>query len=109
MSTSHTPQGMPNACPVCKKSVSVDPSLALGEAPCPHCGHLLWFFGTCPNVRFYSARESTTTLDRVLDRIAETLAIDRELLRTDPASLEGLGADSLDVFELVMELEAERE
>lgn len=109
MISSLTPEGMPSACPVCKKSVCVDPSLALGEAPCPHCGHLLWFFGTGPNVRFYAARDSTATLDRVLDRIADTLAIDRELLRADPASLNDLGADSLDAVALVMELEEELE
>lgn len=41
--SSRTPEGEPNACPVCGKRVQIDPSRPPGDAPCPHCGHLLWF------------------------------------------------------------------
>jgi hypothetical protein len=41
--SSRTPEGEPNRCPVCGKTVRIDPSRPQGDAPCPHCGHLLWF------------------------------------------------------------------
>jgi signal recognition particle GTPase len=41
--SSRTPEGEPNQCPVCGKPVLIDPSRPPGDAPCPHCGHLLWF------------------------------------------------------------------
>lgn len=41
---SRTPEGEPNRCPVCGKEVRLEPSRPPGDAPCPNCGHLLWFF-----------------------------------------------------------------
>lgn len=41
--SSRTPEGQPNVCPVCGKYVQVESSLPAGDAPCPHCGSLLWF------------------------------------------------------------------
>ena len=43
MISSRTPEGEPNRCPVCGKRVAIEPSRQPGDAPCPHCGHLLWF------------------------------------------------------------------
>jgi hypothetical protein len=42
---SRTPEGMPNRCPVCGKDIKLEPSKPTLDAPCPHCGHLLWFAG----------------------------------------------------------------
>jgi anti-sigma B factor antagonist len=41
--SSRTPEGSPNSCPVCGKEVCMEPSRPANDAPCPHCGHLLWF------------------------------------------------------------------
>jgi hypothetical protein len=41
--SSRTPEGEPNRCPVCGKEVHIEPSRPPGDAPCPHCGCLLWF------------------------------------------------------------------
>jgi hypothetical protein len=41
--SSRTPEGQPNRCPLCGKEVYLEPSVPPGDAPCPHCGHLLWF------------------------------------------------------------------
>jgi uncharacterized Zn finger protein (UPF0148 family) len=41
--SSRTPEGKPNLCPVCGKKLRISPSRPPGDAPCPHCGHLLWF------------------------------------------------------------------
>ena len=41
--SSRTPEGEPNRCPVCGKSLCIEPSRPPGDAPCPHCGCLIWF------------------------------------------------------------------
>jgi len=41
--SSRTPEGEPNRCPVCGKELQIEPSRPPGDAPCPHCGTLLWF------------------------------------------------------------------
>lgn len=41
--SSRTPEGKPNRCPVCGNEIRIDPSSPADDAPCPHCGHLLWF------------------------------------------------------------------
>jgi hypothetical protein len=41
--SSRTPEGLPNHCPVCGNDLLIEPSRPAGDAPCPHCGHLLWF------------------------------------------------------------------
>lgn len=38
-----TPEGDPNQCPVCGKAFVLEPSNPPGDAPCPHCGSLIWF------------------------------------------------------------------
>ena len=42
--SSRTPEGTPNRCPICGRSVRIEPSsFPTNDAPCPRCGHLLWF------------------------------------------------------------------
>ncbi len=41
--SSRTPDGRPNRCPVCGADFVIEPSDPAGEAPCPACGHLVWF------------------------------------------------------------------
>ncbi len=41
--SSRTPEGEPNRCPACGKLARIAPSRPPGDAPCPHCGYLLWF------------------------------------------------------------------
>jgi anti-anti-sigma factor len=41
--SSRTPEGQPNRCPVCGDFLKMEPSNPAGDAPCPRCGHLLWF------------------------------------------------------------------
>jgi acyl carrier protein len=81
--SSRTPEGLPNQCPVCGKSTVLDPSSPPGDAPCPSCGHLLWWFQEHLSTRFEMER-SQVTLDTSLT-----------------------GSESLDLVELVMELEEE--
>ena len=40
---SRTPEGVPGRCPICGAKVRLEPSAPLSDAPCPNCGHLIWF------------------------------------------------------------------
>ena len=46
--SSRTPDGIPNSCPVCGGNVRANPSPITQDAPCPICGHLLWFYQPVP-------------------------------------------------------------
>lgn len=107
--SSRTPEGSPNCCPVCGNTVRIEPSL-FGEAPCPCCGYLLWFFTLKGEAHFFLSEESTEIRERLLTRICEKLRIERDTLIWNSSGLSfqsEAGIDSLDLVELVMELEEE--
>lgn len=58
-------------------------------------------------MRFFDVRQSLTTRDRIIDTVANQLGVDREKIPNNPTFLNDFGADSLDMAELVMELEEE--
>jgi hypothetical protein len=41
--STRTPEGDDNTCRVCGHAVRIESSMPPGDAPCPHCGALLWF------------------------------------------------------------------
>ena len=41
--SSGTPEVQPQRCKVCGSEVKLEPSDPAADAPCPRCGHLLWF------------------------------------------------------------------
>src|SRR5262245_36672900 len=41
--SSRTPEGTPNRCTLCGYDCRLEPSIDTHDAPCPACGHLLWF------------------------------------------------------------------
>lgn len=107
--SSRTPEGSPNHCPVCGNGVRIEPSL-FGEAPCPCCGHLLWFFVLRGEPRFFVSEDSTGIREQILARICENLGVERDALIWRSSGLKSqseVGIDSLDLVELVMELEEE--
>jgi acyl carrier protein len=78
--SSRTPEGLPARCPICRNSFLIEPSVPAGDAPCPSCGHLLWWF----HDRFTQFAGPVTP---------------------DTRFREDLKAESLEVVELIMELE----
>ena len=80
--SSRTPEGEPNRCPLCGADFDLEPSQPSGDAPCPGCGQLLWWFQR----RFHLDDLRNELLHRLIDDLA---------------------GESLDVVELVMELEEE--
>jgi acyl carrier protein len=107
--SSRTPEGSPNRYPVCGTRVWVEPSLFFGDAPCPACGQLLWFLTVRSEQRFFLPDEAVAIRERLLERVAENLGVNREAVLRDPAFLKETGADSLDLVELMMELEEQLE
>jgi acyl carrier protein len=111
--SSRTPEGVPNHCPVCGAHVCVEPSATTGDAPCPRCGQLLWFIHLPPQARFYRhevvSPERQRQGEAIIKRICENLGVNREQVTFDTSFQEDVGADSLDIVELVMELEEEFE
>ncbi len=105
--SSRTPEGVPNECPVCRSHVCIEPSQPAGDAPCPQCGTLLWFVRTGGGLRFHESREIEPIRERVIDIICTNLGVNRERVTDVTSFQEDLGLDSLDVVELVMELEEE--
>jgi|ERR1700732_1833304 acyl carrier protein len=105
--SSRTPEGEPNYCPVCKSLISIEPSHPPGDAPCPNCGQLLWFGETSSGVRCYDREAVTGILERLRRILAERLALSPNDVTWSAPFAKDVGADSLDLVELVMELEAE--
>jgi len=88
--SSRTPEGTPSHCSLCGAKTNIEFSSPAKDAPCPNCGYLLW--------------ESSQLVESITNRLVETTGNDGI---TVDMLVDGLGADSLDVVELVMELEEE--
>ena len=82
--SSRTPEGRPRHCPVCGSDLKIEPSDPAGDAPCPRCGHLLWFAGEdledVQVIRLTGSRLDPESLDRPIDsgamRSGQRLVID---------------------------------
>jgi len=78
--SSRTPEGLPNRCPICGKEIAIDPSMPAGDAPCPHCGHLLWFpttLGALQDFQRFTISDpsictSAQAIAAAFDRLAES-------------------------------------
>ena len=105
--SSRTPEGVPNHCPICKASICLEPSHPPGDAPCPNCGTLLWFFDTSAGMRFYESKAIAPLRDRIIQAICDTLGVNKERVNPTMSFFHDLAVDSLDLVELVMELEDE--
>jgi acyl carrier protein len=81
---SMTPQGDDYRCPICGKIAGLAESFGSREVPCPSCGQLL-------------------------SRIRDRLGVSGDRLETLRMSMDKIGKDSLEIVELVMELEEEFE
>ena len=72
--SSRTPEGQPNHCPVCGTPLRIEPSDPAGDAPCPRCGHLLWFawedLGDVQVISPTGSRLDPVWLDRLIDSVA---------------------------------------
>jgi len=124
------PDATPDLCPACNNEVTLDAVLLAGDAPCSHCGQLVWFakksIGDVAVLTFLpglmSGSESAGRVEEVIAAIGESsrlvlnlthmniisseflgmlLALRQEVLRANGTlKLCGLPPDSLDVFKV---------
>ncbi len=92
--SSRTVEGTPSRCPLCEATTKIEFSEPAGDATCPNCGCLLWL-----------AADVLTTLQNKIEA-ATGVAADKPSPLSPLKDLD-LGSDSLDIIELVMELEEE--
>jgi len=65
--SSRTPEGDPHRCSVCGKDTRTEPStVPARDAPCPHCGSLLWFGRSQPS----SPVSDRKRINRLVEEIA---------------------------------------
>lgn len=105
--SSRTPEGSPGKCPLCQADVVIEPSILTGDAPCPQCGHLLWCVQLNDQAHCFDQQTAAVKRPRVLEVIAQQLGVEPDRFENAPHLLRELHADSLDMVELVMELEDE--
>jgi acyl carrier protein len=108
--SSRTPEGMPQLCPVCDAGIRIELSGLTGEVSCPRCGRRLWFI-RLPWVALYPADAVTAEKRRrvveVLGRVFRSRGMKPERIGSSTSFVEDIGADSLDLVELLMDLEEE--
>lgn len=77
--SSRTPEGASHRCPVCGAAVRIEPSSGSRDAPCPCCGHLLWFFS---KPRLQRSRHSVSPASQpVAGASRRTLRLPRTTMR----------------------------
>jgi uncharacterized paraquat-inducible protein A len=73
--SSRTPEGRTNRCPVCGSHIVIEPSDPARDAPCPACGHLIWFNwderGDEQVIRLTATRLLPEAVDATFDTAAE--------------------------------------
>jgi acyl carrier protein len=108
--SSRTPEGLPQHCPVCEAVIRIALSGLTGEVSCPRCGRRLWFI-RLPWVALYPAEAVTPEKRRrvveVLRRVFHIPRENPERVGSRTSFVEDIGTDSLDLVELLMELEEE--
>ena len=88
--SSRTPEGQPNRCPVCRRRLRLSPSWPSPDAPCPHCGSLVWFPAAhTPRVTAGPATGTEFTLEDLRKLLEHWERM--ELIGDAPAGMPGMG------------------
>ena len=88
--SSRTPEGRPNRCPVCRRRLRLSPSWPSADAPCPHCGSLVWFpAATTPRVPAGPATGTEFTLEDLRMQLEQWKRMGR--MGDAPAGESGMG------------------
>jgi acyl carrier protein len=87
---------------MCNAVIAIEPSQPPGDAPCPHCGTLLWFIRTSTGMRVYDPAVVAPIWEKI-EAIMVELGVEKN---ATPFEQEA-SIDSLNMIELVMALETE--
>ncbi len=92
-------------CPKCGATQVIERTDAVGVVTCNRCRHLVPYVWL-PAVGEMSQEGDSSELDRLVAEVANRLGVTRYELEAGPVVLSQRFADSLDLVELIMELEA---
>lgn len=101
--------GAAGRCPECRSELTVKITAPLGEMPCPHCAQRLWYISLRSATRFFRPAEAAPIQQRVVDIVARQLCVRPDQVRADWTCLSELGADSLEVIEIMIQVEEDLE
>ena len=117
MTRRRMPTGTPNRCPRCRRVFRCKRPDSLGSVNCPQCGAVLWYRPNSgrllgiethrPGALFFDAQEMEQERERIIATISKLSNLSPDLVRSKITLEQLLGADSLYIVELVMELEDE--
>jgi acyl carrier protein len=97
--SSRTPEGDQNRCPVCGHHVRIEPSPGTRDAPCPRCGHLLWFSDDITARYPDLTAKWSEAKEVVLKMVEKRLGPPPENVRL---ALEGLSPDKFDTVKVAL-------
>src|SRR4051812_17014888 len=98
---------MPNTCPICGKVVRDRSSDLFGDFRCPGCDHELFFVKIGRQAEFFRQAYGARIRTRLVSFLSQQLCIEKDKVTPDAWLIKDYGADSLDLVQLVMELEEE--
>ena len=102
---SRRPERAPGHCPACDSPVPVEGSQPYGHTACPQCGTLLWFRQDRAGAWLHDAQKAAAIRKKVQEIVGSNLGVEPERLTDASLFIQDVGADTLDVVELLMELE----
>ncbi len=104
--SSQVPQGVPHCCPFCG-ALLIGPSERYGTVTCPSCNRPLWFTKAPDGVWFHDPESVAGVRARVIRIVCDHLGVNLDRINDGTTFTEDIGADTLDIVEMVMELEEE--
>ena len=117
MTRQRLPKGTSNRCPRCRRFFRCKRPASVGSLNCPQCGARLWYRPNSgrllgietirPGALFFDAQDMERERERIIEAIAKHSNLSPEYVRSKIALEDLLGTDSVDIVELVMELEDE--
>jgi acyl carrier protein len=102
--SSRTPEGDPSRCPICGHRVRLEPSIDTRDAPCPSCGHLLWFAEPPSGPGIERAERHSVRQLNLMQRVLSVAikrfgpapdAVQEKLVRLGPSKFDKLDWESL--------------
>jgi len=105
-SLSNTPRWESDRCPGCRTDLRTYGFELMGEARCPRCDIALWHITLHSDTAlFIDFAGDPGIKSRILDFLAERLEVARQELESNPELLRGLSDDSLEIVELVVQID----
>ena len=96
-----------NCCPACGESALADLGLQFGDMNCTNCGRRLFFIKVGRMAKFFAYPQAKGLREGLIAAVARVLNINESKITPETSFVDDLGADSLDMVELIMELEEE--